>query len=261
MLVHGPFYAKYGTQTTFYVALEDVTNTDAPFVGVAPLTGDIWLSKDGGAPANATNAMTAIGNGVYSWVATATEMQATRLSVSVYDATASEIFKPIFFHIVTKLQVGQLDVDATALSNVSAIVAAGQGTGSGMSLTGGATGHGLLGTGGATSGDGLKGTATAGNGNGLNVIGVGTGYGLKTTGATTALPHNVFDIVESAEPSAALSSLASVMAILQWLKRRFNNKVAVNASTLIVYKDDSSTTLSTQTVSDNGTTDTVGKAS
>lgn len=215
MLVHGPLYAKYGTQTTFYLALEDITDAEAPFTGTAPLVADIWLSKDGGAAAAATNAFTAISNGFYSWTATATEMQATRLSVSVYDATASAIFKPLFIHIVTKMQMGQLDCDASALSNT----------------------HGIIAT------------------------GIGTGQGIHAVGATTALGHNFLDIVEAAEPSAALASLDSVWNILKWLKRRFNNKATVSGSYLIVYKDNSSTVLSTQSVSDDGTTDTVGKAS
>ena len=131
------------------------------------------------------------------------------------DATASAIFKPITIHIVTKLQMGQLDADASALSNT----------------------HGIICT------------------------GVGTGVGLRAVGATTALSHNLFDIVEAAEPSAALSSLDSFWNIIKWLKRRLNNKSTVSGSSLIVYKDDSTTTLSTQAVSDDGTTDTVGKAS
>lgn len=215
MLVHGPFYAKYGTQTTFYLTLEDITDAEAPFTGTAPLVADIWLSKDGGAAAAATNAFTAISNGFYSWTATATEMQATRLTVSVYDATASAIFKPITIHIVTKLQVGQLDADASALTNA----------------------------------------------HGITCTGIGTGYGFKAVGATTVLNNNIFDQNEGTEPSAALSSTASFGAILQWLKRRFNNKATVSGSSLIVYKDNSSTVLSTQSVSDDGTTDTIGKAS
>ncbi len=180
MLVFGPLYAKYGTQTTFILSLEDVTDAEAPFVGTAPLVGDIWLSKDGGAAANATNAFTAISNGFYSWVATATEMQCAVLSVNVYDATGSAIFKPISVFIYNQITLGSLTLSASALTNQSALVLAGVGTGSGLSATGGATGHGIIGTGGATSGDGLKGIATAGNGNGANVIGVGTGVGLKT---------------------------------------------------------------------------------
>lgn len=215
MLVHGPFYAKYGVQTTFYLTLEDITDAEAPFTGTAPLVADIWLSKDGGAAAAATNAFTAISNGFYSWTATATEMQATRLTVSVYDATASAIFKPITIHIVTKLQVGQIDADAGQLSNT----------------------------------------------HGITCTGIGTGYGFKAVGATTALNHNIFDQSEGTEPSAALSSTATFREILQWLKRRFNNKSTVDSTSLIVYKDNSTTVLSTQASSDDGTTDTIGKAS
>ena len=215
MLIHPVQFAKYGVQTVFYLALEDVTTTDAPFIGVAPLVGDIWLSKDGGAAAAATNAFVAVSNGIYSWTATATELQCTRLAVSVYDATASEIFKPIFFTVLTKIQVGQLDCDASALSNT----------------------------------------------HGITCTGIGTGFGFKAVGATTALQHNLFTQSEGTEPAAALSSTATFAEILQWLKRRFNNKATVSGSSLIVYKDNSSTVLSTQAVSDDGTTDTVGKAS
>lgn len=135
MLVHHRF-AKYGVQTTFYIALEDITDAEAPFTGVAPLAADIWLSKDGGAAANATNAATAISNGFYSWVATATELQATVLEVSIYDATASAIFKPVFLHIQTKLVLGQVDVDAAQISNGDAIKATGVGSGYGIKLSG-----------------------------------------------------------------------------------------------------------------------------
>ena len=129
MLVYYEF-AKYGVQTTFYFALEDITDAEAPFTGVAPLVGDIWLSRDGGAAANATNAFVAISNGIYSWVATAAEMAATRLAVSVYDATGAAIFKPIYVVILTKLQIVQIDADATAIGgNVSGILATGGGTG------------------------------------------------------------------------------------------------------------------------------------
>ena len=116
-------FAKYGTATTFYLVFEDITDAEAPFTGTAPLTADIWLSKDGGAPANATNACTTIGNGIYSWAATATELQATRLSVSIYDATASAIFKPLSLIIYTTLSLGQLNVDATQLGgNTNSVV-------------------------------------------------------------------------------------------------------------------------------------------
>lgn len=135
-------FAKYGTQTTFYFALEDITDAEAPFTGVAPLTGDIWITKDGGAAANATNAFVAISNGLYSWTATATEMQATRLLVNVYDATASAIFKPITVLILTRMALGTLDVDATQIGgNTTAFACTGVGTGKGINSTSTATGN------------------------------------------------------------------------------------------------------------------------
>lgn len=134
-------FGKYGVQTTFYFALEDVSDVEAPFTGTAPGTADIWISKDGGAPANATNAMTAIGNGVYSLVLTATEMQATRLALSIYDATASAIFLPIFAIITTKLQLGQLDADASQITNAHGIVATGNGSGDGLHAVAGGSGQ------------------------------------------------------------------------------------------------------------------------
>lgn len=207
-------FAKYGVQTTFYFALEDIADAEAPFTGVAPLTADIWLSKDGGAAANASNAFVAVSNGVYTWTATAGELQATRLIVNVYDATASAIFKPITVLILCKMALGQLDIDASQISN----------------------------------GDALK------------LTGIGTGYGMKLSGASTALYHNGFDQVEGSEPTAAPVAAASYGAILQFLKRRFFNKRTQTATTQTQYKDDSATVTWTATVADDGSTQTVGKA-
>lgn len=214
MLVHGPFWGKYGTQTTFYFALEDVSITDAPFIGVAPVTGDIWLVKDGGSPANATNAATAEGNGVYSLVLTAAEMQASVISVSIYDATASELFKPVFFNVQTRLALGQLDIDATQIGS---------------------------------------------NTDALKLTGVGTGVGLYLSAASAAYLTNLFTQLEGTEPSGMVADNATVLAILQFMKRRFGNKRTQTATTFTQLKDDSSTSCWTATVSDDGTTQTVGK--
>lgn len=216
MLINGPYFGKYGVQSTFYFAVEDVSITDAPFVGVAPVAADIWIIKDGGVPANATNGATAEGNGVYSLVLTAAEMQASVVAVSIYDATASEIFKPTFFTVITRAALGTLDIDATQVGgNTSAI------------------------------------TAT----------GVGTGYGLQTSGASASYYHNAFAQLEGSEPSAAIGASATFGSILQFLKRRFFNKNTVSGSALTTYKDDAATSLQSQAVSDNGSTQTLGAAS
>jgi hypothetical protein len=357
MLSHGVEFGKYGVQTTFYWSFEDATAVDAPFVGTAPLAVDIFLSKDGGAPANATNAMTAIGNGIYSHVLTATEMQATRLSISVYDQTPTEIFKPAFRVILTKLQLGQVDVDATQIGgNTSGIKSTGVGTSHGVELQGGATGgHGLQGTGGATNGYGMRlaggsvngggllatapvdgpgiwalgnntasqewgaitafgnnsgtspnchalllvgagtgagayiqgavathnaangeaiyaaGATTVGNGisviagggnsAGISAVGRGTSYGFSTTHASdNSLMTNIFDTLEGTEPSAAIATNASMKTILQNLKRRFFNLVTQTSSVQTMFKDDSVTSLQTMSCSNDGTTQSKGKA-
>lgn len=232
--------AKYGVQTTFMFALEDTSDTGAPFTGTAPLTGDIWLSKDGGAAANATNAFTAISNGIYTWVATATELQATRLFVTVYDATATELFRPIAVEIVTRMPLGQLDIDATQIGgNTHAVVLQGVGTGAGISATGGTTGNGIIATGTGTS-----------------------AYGIKTANSSGNLYlSNLFDQQLPAEHSTAFAATDSIGRTLGRMVRRFFNKVTQSNSQQIVYADDSSTVVDTMTVSDTGSLQTKGKAS
>lgn len=76
--------AKYGVQTTFYFPL--VTKDAADFItGATHASGDTKLIKDGGASANTTNGFTDEGNGFYSIVLTATEMQAARLCLTIVD--------------------------------------------------------------------------------------------------------------------------------------------------------------------------------
>lgn len=215
MLALPHVYAKYGVQTTFYWQFEDITDAEAPFAGVAPVAADIFISKDGAAPAAATNAMTAIGNGIYSHVMTAAEMQGSRIQVSVYDQTASAIYKPAFREIVTRELMSQLTIDPTAVG---------------------------------------------GNTIGLTLVGVGTGLALSVSGASSSYNHNIFDQSEVTEPSAAPGDIATFKEILQWLKRRFRNVHTASSTQLKVYKDDGVTVLSTQTLSNTGSLQSVGEA-
>lgn len=210
MLVYSTKNCKYGVANTFYFALEDITDAEAPFTGVAPVAADIWLVKDGGVAANATNAAAAISNGVYSWVATATEMQAVKLSVSIYDATASAIFKPVFLDIETTLALSFVDIDASQKTNQTALKCTGSGTGNGIYAVGGATdaagiralgtgaGPGFYSVGGVTnaagivgtgqgSGAGIHGIGGATNAAGLLAQGTGTGPGLHALGGATGI--------------------------------------------------------------------------
>lgn len=72
---------------------------------------------------------------------------------------------------------------------------------------------------------------------------------------------DVWDLVEGAEPTAALANNDAWRKIFQHLKRRRFSKSTQNATTQTLFRDDSATTLVTRTVSDDGTTQTQGKYS
>lgn len=216
MLDGGVRFAKYGAAYDLYFGLEDITDAEAPFTGTAPLAADIWLIKDGGTPANATNASSAIGNGVYKLTLTATEMQATNLAISIYDATASAIFKPKFLNIHTRVELGSLVIDPTNIG---------------------------------------------GNTVGLNLVGVGTGMALNVNGASASYNHNLLDQSEVAELSSAPTGTVTFKQMLQWLFRRWRNKHTASSSQLLVYKDDGTTVLSTQTLAYSGSIQSVAAMS
>lgn len=71
-----------------------------------------------------------------------------------------------------------------------------------------------------------------------------------------------WDELEGAEPGVALSSNATMRAIVQHLKRRFFNKVTQTSSLQTLFRDDSTTVLEVMVVSDDLTTltQTKGKA-
>ena len=84
--------AKYGTQTTFYFPLIDAGAADFESTPVTHASGDSQISKDGGAFANTSNAFAHEGNGIYSIVLTATEMQAAKIVVTLID-TATKLWE------------------------------------------------------------------------------------------------------------------------------------------------------------------------
>lgn len=75
---------KYGTQTTIYFGLYD-SNSPWRAYDTAPAANDVYLLKDGGTPARTTNAVTRLGNGVFTLTLTATEMSAKTVVVDVND--------------------------------------------------------------------------------------------------------------------------------------------------------------------------------
>jgi hypothetical protein len=77
---------KYGAAATVYFPLVDAGAVDFEATPVTFASGDTQISKDGGAFANCTNDPAHEGNGIYSLVLTATEMEAAVVVVTVIDS-------------------------------------------------------------------------------------------------------------------------------------------------------------------------------
>lgn len=214
----GPFFGQYGVSTTFYftVAVPSATNDDRMLDAAVPwVAGDVTVIKDGGSEANIGTLPTRVGTtNLYEFTLTASEMQGRHIVVSLIDQDGPA-WRDLAIHIVTKLQLGQIDVDATQIG---------------------------------------------GNTHGITSTGVGTGQGLNLEGASDAYITNIFDQLEGTEPSGAPADNATVMAILQVIKRRFAGKRDQSASKYTQYKDDGSTAAWTATVSSSGTKQVIGKA-
>ena len=104
-------------------------------------------------------------------------------------------------------------------------------------------------------------TAIGGNTSALKLTGVGTGFGLQTEGASDAYETNIFDQLEGTEPAGEPADNASFGAILREIKRRFVNAIDQTRTAQTAYKDDSATIRWTRTISDDGTTFSIGKVS
>lgn len=79
-------WRQYGTQTTLLFPLIDRDAVDFESTPVTHTAGDTQISKNEGNFANTTNAFAHEGNGIYSLVLTATEMQAARIVVTIIDS-------------------------------------------------------------------------------------------------------------------------------------------------------------------------------
>jgi hypothetical protein len=82
---------QYGVATTLYFPLVDKGATDLESTPVTIASGDIKISKDGGAFANTTTAtFSHVAGGIYSIPLTATEMQAKQVVVKIVDQTGTK---------------------------------------------------------------------------------------------------------------------------------------------------------------------------
>jgi hypothetical protein len=235
-------YGKYGVQTDVYFTLNSpaATSSDrfvtAAVASVPIVAGDVQISKDGGAVGNTSNLPTQVtaAKALYKLVLTATEMQAAQVVILLVDQNGPA-WRDVQITIETKLLLGQIDIDTTQIGgNVSAISAVGVGTG-----------HGFLGTGGASGGDGFHG------------VGAGGGAAANFGGSGSSVS---WDDLEGVEPSGTPPANASFRQILGYMKRAVLNYATETAGERKVHKDDSSTVLYTQQITNDGTTRTRGRA-
>ena len=293
----------YGADKTVYFTLQSPAATSSDrLVTTAPgslfAAGDIKVSIDGGSFVNAANSVTQVvaSNPLYSLVIDdTTEMIGENIIVQIVDQNGPA-FRDALIHIRTKLKLGQVVVDASGLTNTSAVTATGVGSGHGISAVGGATGldfDGVLGqhvmrfntaTAGGASSITLDASASSTNDyyNGALIMivgGTGAGQGRTITDyvgstlvatvnkswATNPANGSVFVIIPGDDPweiapGAELSALPTYSSayakMLQFLFQRFVYKRTQTATTFTMKKDDGTTTFASGGVSDDGTTQT-----
>lgn len=294
---------KYGIASTFYFAVASpaTTSSDRFFNAASPfVAGDIQISKDGGAFANVTNLPTRIGSTpIFALDLTAAEMQATTIVVQIVDQDGP-LFRDAVIVVRTKIQVGQIDADASQLTNSSAMLLQGQGSGHGLEAIGGATGFDIKGIIAEhfqrvsvcqANVDGTKVKLDAGasatndyyNGSIVMIVD-GTGAGqarviidydgttkeatvdsafatIPTAGSIAVLfgGDRTWDLSPAAELAAVPGSTASYGSKLQFLFQRFAFKITQTATLQTWFKANSSTTLATRAVDDDGVTQTLAK--
>ncbi len=234
-------FAKYGVQQDFFFCVEvpGTSGSDRFLSAAVPwIAGDVKVDKDGGGLNNVTNLPVRIGTTpLYKWTGTAGELSGSRVNVLLVDQDGPA-WRDLHLAIETKLLLGQLDVDATAIGgNVHA-----------MSLVGVGAGYGLF----AKGSSGLYAAAQGTSGFGIVGVAVGAGYGLAGAHPSGSVGvTNLFDQLEGTEPSGAPVNNDSFRHILQYAKRRDVNKVTQDSSHQIWYRDNSTDMLCQRTVSDD----------
>ena len=311
------FTRKYGvicddsSQRKIRFALPDEasTSSDRFITDASPFaSGDVKISKDGGALANTTNLPTQITASlpVYELQLEATEMQADDIVISIVDQDGPA-FRDVIILIETEILLGNFDIDAASGSkaDTSAFKVSGYGAGHGIEAIAGATGqdiNGILGemilragtSGSAGSPTGsefeLDSSANSTNDyyNGSIVMLIsGTGAGQSrvitdyngtskiatldtawvtgpsygTTRYMIVTGARPWSISAAAELSGIPTETSSYGDKLSFVFQRFAFKVDQTATVQTWYQSDSSTTLGTRSVADDGTTQTLGKIS
>jgi hypothetical protein len=135
---------KYGVQSTFYFAVASpaATSSDRFFNAASPfVAGDVQISKDGGAFTNVGTLPARVGStAIFSLTLSAAEMQASTIVVQLVDQDGP-LFRDAAVVVRTKQELGNVDIDASQLTNTSAFKVTGVGSGHGIEAVGGATGQ------------------------------------------------------------------------------------------------------------------------
>jgi hypothetical protein len=222
-----------------------VDNTGAPFAG--GLTGLAAIrSLDGAATGATTNTPTEItaNSSMFFLDLTAAEMNTNSTAVKVTATNANA--RPAWFFLYPQA-VGDVSVDVTSIDGQATV---------GNNATLNLKKLNVV----NSAGDAIVAQSSGGNGSGINASGNGTGSGVLGTAGASGKISNLLDVLEGPEPTTATPNNATAMQILQYLKRRFFNRVTQTITTQTQYKDDSSTVVTTMPVSDDGTTQSKGKS-
>lgn len=141
------FFGKRATATTvaFVVRTPAATDSDTFYNNTAPAQGDCFIFKDGAYDNTADNAPARVTSGasevsLFTLQLSATEMTANYVDVIIADQDATA-FRDVHLKIFTEIELGNVDIDASQGSNLSALKLTGQGTGHGLECIGGATGN------------------------------------------------------------------------------------------------------------------------
>lgn len=244
-------FAKYGAAFSmdFCVETPVSTGSDQFLSAVVPwVAGDVVVYQDGASAGNIDVLPTRVGaTPVYNLAVTGAKMQAQQTSVLLRDASGGPLWRDLLIIITTRLRLGQIDVDATAIG----------GNTTAMSLVGVGTGYGLF----AKGSSGIRGEAQGAAGHGVQGVGIGSGFGMSASAASAgpAFSNNFFTQLEGPEPSTLPGDNEAIGRILQYLKRRETNRVTQDSNFQTWYKDNSITVMTKRAVSDDTVTQTQGK--
>ena len=243
-------YILYGTaQTVYFQCL--LANQTAVYAG-GFIAGESKVSKDGAAFANTTNLPVYIAGGVYSIALTVAETSADKIILTFINAGA----EPVSYFLQTQIKTSRMLLDARTLPGTSL-----DGTGLLVYGTNAGTGsHAICGVG-SGLGSGLCAVGGPTNAHGFFGVGGGTGDGFNgQTNPASTRPTNFFvEILQdlTGPPTPGASTLAQALA---GVNARFYNLVTQTSTEQKIYKTDSSTVAATASVSDDGVTQTKGKA-